>query len=124
MTELNSFIGCRGQIDRIGDMLNNTSLGAIPDASHTMFIRYRVGGGNASNLGPNTLSQLGVINFILNADNQTLINGVRNSLTVNNPIPALGGKSEPSIEEIRNLVRYNFSSVVRLVADHLKISFR
>jgi len=115
VSSLNDFVGCRGQIDRIGDMLNNTSLGAIPEASTTMFIRYRVGGGNASNLGPNTLNQLGVINFILNADNQTLVNGVRNSLTVNNPIPALGGKSDPSIEEIRNLVRYNFSAQERCV---------
>mgnify|MGYP003663169376 FL=1 len=115
VSSLNDFVGCRGQIDRIGNMINNTSLGSIPDASHTMFIRYRVGGGNSANIGPNVLTQLGVINFILNADDQTTINLVRNSLVVNNPIPALGGKSEPSIEEIRNLVRYNFSAQDRCV---------
>jgi hypothetical protein len=129
---LNDFVGCRGlnpstlnpqtcqdaingQMNRIGDMINNTSLGAIPDASHTMFIRYRVGGGNSANIGPNVLTQLGVVNFILNASDQTTINLVRNSLVVNNPIPALGGKSEPSIEEVRNLVRYNFSAQDRCV---------
>ena len=115
VSALTDFVGCRGQIDRIGNMINNTSLGSIPDASHTMFIRYRVGGGNSANIGPNVLTQLGVVNFILNADNQTTINLVRNSLVVNNPIPALGGKSEPSIEEVRNLVRYNFSAQDRCV---------
>jgi hypothetical protein len=40
---------------------------------------------------------------------------VRNSLTVNNPVPAMGGKDEPSVEEIRNLVRYNFASQNRAV---------
>ena len=35
----------------LGDFLNNTSLGEIPQASTTMFVRYRVGGGTASNVG-------------------------------------------------------------------------
>jgi hypothetical protein len=42
-------------------------------------------------------------------------NSVRKSIRVNNPIPAIGGKNEPSVEEIRNLVRYNFSSQNRAV---------
>jgi len=40
---------------------------------------------------------------------------VRQSLAVNNPVPALGGRDEPSIEEVRNLVRYNFASQNRAV---------
>jgi hypothetical protein len=40
---------------------------------------------------------------------------VKSSLTVNNPIPALGGKNEPSVEELRNLIRYNFSAQNRCV---------
>ena len=68
VSALNDFVGCRGQIDRIGNMINNTSLGSIPDASHTMFIRYRVGGGNSANIGPNVLTQLGVINFKMSFD--------------------------------------------------------
>ena len=40
---------------------------------------------------------------------------VRKSLRVNNSFPALGGKDIPSIEEIRNLVRYNFASQNRAV---------
>jgi hypothetical protein len=36
-------------------------------------------------------------------------------LVVNNPLPALGGRDEPSVDEIRNLVRYNFSAQNRAV---------
>ena len=112
---LNDFVGCRGQIDRIGNLINNSSLGDIPPASNTMFIRYRVGGGESSNIGPNVLTQLGVINFIVNGNDSNINTQVRESLSINNPIPAMGGLGQPSIEEIRNLVRYNFSAQHRCV---------
>jgi len=115
ISALNDFVGCRGQIDRIGDIINNTSLGEIPNPSNTMYIRYRVGGGNSSNLGPKVLIKLGVINFIVNGVDSTVNNNVRNSLTITNPIPALGGMDQPSMEEIRNMVRYNFSAQERCV---------
>jgi hypothetical protein len=34
---------------------------------------------------------------------------------VNNAFPALGGRNEPSVDEVRNLVRYNFSAQNRCV---------
>ena len=115
ISALNDFVGCRGQLDRIGDIINNTSLGAIPNPSTTMYIRYRVGGGNSSNLGPKTLTKLGVINFIVNGADSSINTNVRNSLAITNPIPALGGIDQPSIEEIRNLVKYNFAAQDRCV---------
>jgi hypothetical protein len=51
----------------------------------------------------------------VNGNNQNINNSVRNSLTVNNPLPAIGGRDEPSVEEVRNMVRYNFSSQNRAV---------
>jgi hypothetical protein len=112
---LNCFVGCKGQLDRIGDFVNNLSLGAIPPTSNTMFIKYRVGGGSDSNVGSSVLTNLGTINMIINGDDNLINQSVRNSLKVNNPIPAIGGKNQPSIEEIRNLIRYNFSSQNRAV---------
>jgi hypothetical protein len=53
--------------------------------------------------------------MIVNGQNQTTNNAVRASLTVNNSLPALGGREVPSVEEIRNLVRYNFASQNRAV---------
>lgn len=115
VSDLNDFIGCRGQIDRIGKTVNNLSLGAIPQTSKTMYVRYRVGGGEDSNLGPNSVNQLGTVNVIVNGSDSDTNLKIRNSISVNNPIPALGGKEEPSVDEIRNLVRYNFSSQNRCV---------
>ncbi len=115
ITDLNEFIGCRGQIDRIGKTINNLSLGEIPKPSQTMFIKYRVGGGTASNIGVNTLTSLGLVNVIVNGVDSNTNRIIKDSISVNNPIPALGGKEAPSVEEIRNLVRYNFSAQDRCV---------
>ncbi len=114
-SELNDFIGCRGQIDRIGNTINNQSLGVIPQTDNTLFVRYRVGGGEDTNIGPNSINNLGTISTILNGADANINRIIRNSISVNNPIPALGGKEQPSVEEIRNLVRYNFSSQNRCV---------
>ncbi len=102
-------------VSQIGDFINNMSLGETPTANTTMFIKYRVGGGSESNLGPNVLTNLGTLQISLNGPNPAMNNAVRASLTVNNPLPALGGRDEPSIEELRNLVRYNFAAQNRCV---------
>ncbi len=102
-------------VNRVGDFINNISLGTTPRTNQTMFIQYRVGGGANSNVGPNVLTSINLSDLVVNGANNNLNQKVRNSLTVNNPIPALGGKDEPSIEELRNLVRYNFSSQNRAV---------
>jgi hypothetical protein len=114
-SELNEFIGCRGQIERIGNVVNNLSLGEIPPPSNTLYVRYRVGGGEDTNIGPNTISSLGIVSSVVNGDDSDTNRIIKNSISVNNPIPALGGKEEPSIDEIRNLVKYNFSSQNRCV---------
>jgi hypothetical protein len=102
-------------VSKIGDFINNSSLGITPTANRTMFVKYRTGGGAATNLGPNVLTQLGTADIIINGSSPAMNTSVRNSIRVNNPIPALGGKDEPSVEELRNLVRYNFSSQNRAV---------
>lgn len=106
---------CKFLVNKIGDFINNTSLGEIPPSNSTMFVRYRVGGGADTNLGPNTLTDLGIVDIIVNGADQTKNNSVRQSLTVNNPIPATGGADQPGTEEIRNLIKYNFASQNRCV---------
>lgn len=102
-------------ISKIGDFINNTSLGVTLPPNQTMYIQYRVGGGSDSNLGPNTIINKGTMNIVVNGADAIINNNVQQSLIVNNPIPALGGKNEPSVEELRNLVRYNFSAQNRCV---------
>lgn len=102
-------------INKIGDFINNSSLGVTPTANRTMFIQYRTGGGANTNIGPNVLTSLGIADINVGGPVASMNTSVRNSIRVNNPIPAIGGKNEPSVEEIRNLVRYNFSSQNRAV---------
>ena len=102
-------------VGRIGDFINNLSLGTTLTANKTMFVSYRVGGGANTNIGPNVLKSINSVEMFINGSNNSINQSVRNSLTVNNPLPALGGKDEPSIEELRNLVRYNFASQERCV---------
>ena len=102
-------------VNQIGNFVNNMSLGVVPTANTTMFIKYRVGGGADTNLGPNVLKSLGIINMTVNGPSQTMNKAVRDSLKVNNLFPALGGKDIPSVEEVRNMVKYNFASQNRAV---------
>jgi len=102
-------------VNRMGDFINNLSLGITVSANQTMFIQYRVGGGSASNVGPATLTSVGLVNMFVNGPDAATNLQVEKSLTVTNPVPALGGRDEPSVEEIRNLVRYNFAAQGRAV---------
>lgn len=102
-------------VNQIGDIINNNSLGQIPNANTTMFIRYRIGGGSDTNIGPNVLNTVGLLNMSVNGVNQSINASVRKSLKVNNSLPALGGRDEPSVDEIRYMVKYNFSAQNRAV---------
>ena len=101
--------------NRIGDFINNLSLGETLKSNTTIYIQYRVGGGSNTNLGSNTLTNINLVDMLVNGPDITINNSVRQSLRVNNPIPALGGRDEPSVDEIKNLVKYNFSAQNRAV---------
>lgn len=102
-------------VNQIGDFINNLSLGTTLSPNTTLFVKYRVGGGADTNLGQGIINSVGLATITVNGVDAATNNAVRASLTVNNPIPALGGRDIPSIEEIRNLVRYNFSAQNRAV---------
>ena len=99
----------------LASYLNNMSLGAVPKVNTTLFVRYRVGGGKDSNLGVNVISSIDDIEFNVQGPNSTINTQVINSLRVNNITPAVGGADQPTIEEIRNMVSYNFSAQNRAV---------
>ena len=95
--------------------LNNFSLGSTLKPNTTLFIQYRVGGGLSTNLGVNTINQVGTVTFFVNGPSQTLNTSVINSLQVNNVTAAIGGAGLPTIEEVRNYVSFNFSAQNRAV---------
>ena len=94
---------------------NNFSLGSTLKPTTTLFIQYRVGGGLQSNIGVGVMNQIGTINFSVNGPNSQQNLNTINSLQVNNVTAAVGGANAPTIEEIRNLVGFNFASQNRAV---------
>jgi hypothetical protein len=99
----------------LGTYLNNLSLGATPKTNSTIFIKYRVGGGKNTNLGVNVITSVENIEFNINGPLTNINNQVRQSLRVTNVTPAVGGSDQPTIEEIRNMVGYNFAAQDRAV---------
>ena len=97
---------------------NSMSLGNTPQANTTMFIQYRIGGGLATNLGVNTITQIGAIDFSVVGPSDIINNQVINSLTCNNITAAIGGAGYPSTEEVRNYVTFNFAAQNRAVTIH------
>jgi hypothetical protein len=94
---------------------NAMSLGNAPKANTTLFIQYRIGGGLATNLGVNTINQIGAVDFFVNGPSDLINNSVINSLSCNNVTAAIGGAGYPSTEEVRNYVTYNFTAQNRAV---------
>jgi hypothetical protein len=102
-------------LQQIQNYVLDNSLGEYPKANSTLFIKYRVGGGISSNVGVNVLTSLGIHTIFVQGQNPTINQRVKSSLTVNNPIPAYGGVNEISIEEMRNVTRYNFAAQNRCI---------
>ena len=99
----------------VSTVLNNNALGVMVPPNSTIFVKYRVGGGTLSNVGANTLQEIGNINAIITGADTTASQRVISSTRVNNPIPAIGGVGLPSIEEIKYNIAANFASQKRCV---------
>jgi hypothetical protein len=94
---------------------NNFALGSTLKANSTLFIQYRIGGGSSSNLGVNVINQVGTVSFFVNGPSDSVNTSVINSLSCNNVTAAIGGAPNPTTEEVRNLVSYNFAAQNRAV---------
>jgi hypothetical protein len=99
----------------LASYLNNMSLGAIPKANTTLFVKYRIGGGKDSNLGVNVITVIDNVEFDITGPNSSINSQVEQSLRVSNVTAAIGGADQPSIEEIRNMIAYNFAAQNRAV---------
>lgn len=99
----------------LGTYLNNMSLGATPKSNTTVFVKYRVGGGKDSNLGVNVINSVDNVEFNVQGPNSSINTQVIQSLRVTNVTPAIGGADQPTIEELRNMIAYNFAAQNRAV---------
>lgn len=97
------------------DVIDNKSLGEKLPPNSSLFIKYRVGGGEVSNLGARVLNGFSNIDALILGTNAATNDRVLASIRGTNIIPALGGRNLPSISEIRYAASSNFASQERCV---------
>ena len=91
-------------------MTANDYMGVLPEPNTTMYILYRVGGGEQSNIAKDTLTNITNLSMTIEGncdDNEDSRKkrDVQSSLSVTNTTPSYGGKDEPSDEELRQLIK-------------------
>ena len=101
------------------NFLKSDTYGEAP-ANTTLTIEYYAGGGVSSNLKSNSLTTITQIkynetNSFLTDGDESIIETIKNTVGVDNPDPALGGRGEESIDEVRIKGLASFSSQNRAV---------
>ena len=101
------------------NFLKTKTYGTSP-SNTTITVKYLVGGGVESNVKKGTITQLRDVQYeediTLFTPNQLAVyNSAKNSIAVDNEVPATGGKGGDTIEEIRQNALANFGSQNRAV---------
>ena len=114
-----SLTGLQAQFDFPIDPSNfmyTKSYGLAP-SNTTLTVVYTIGGGIESNVPANSLKNVVDIQYQIDSQNLdlTLLKQIKASIACTNTTPAVGGKSEESIEEIRQNAMANFASQQRMV---------
>lgn len=109
---------------QISRMVQNNAMGKLPPHGQggewTMYIKYRTGGGKASNIPTGAINSFSFLKAetngcVLTAEEKSLADAVKKSITVTNTIPSVSGRDIPSIEELRNMIKYHNASQERCV---------
>jgi hypothetical protein len=101
------------------NFLKTKTYGTSP-SNTSLTIKYFIGGGIASNVAKGELVKINGVEFEedLSSLTQTEIsiyNSIKNTLAVDNEIPAIGGRNGETLEEIRQNALANFGSQNRAV---------
>jgi hypothetical protein len=120
-------LGLNNSVNRMAEsydptnFLKTKSYGQAPSANSTLSVTYLVGGGVGSNVPQGDLTTItnityndDLINTFVDIDN-TVYQFVKNSVAVENEIPAKGGRGFDTIEEIRETALANYASQNRAV---------
>ena len=100
-------------------LLNTNSMGQAP-ANTTLTVKYIVGGGVLSNCASDDIKTIVSVDFATDTSGLTpsqlaLMQTVKNSLRVTNPVAATGGAGSESVDEIRQNALAYFGSQNRAV---------
>lgn len=95
-----------------------TAAYGIAPSNTTLTVTYLVGGGIASNVPSNTITEVVAVNANTNSfpsSTGALNANILNSIAINNPIAAVGGRSQETLDEIRQNTLAQFTSQNRAV---------
>jgi hypothetical protein len=116
----NGLAGFRKTIDVDLDpsnFLNTRTYGQAP-SNTTLTVTYTVGNGLLDNVDSNTLTEIDFIEYnddVNNTNNVGIINFVKTTVAVNNEAPAIGAKSQDTLQDIKNNAIGNFATQNRTV---------
>ena len=101
------------------NFLKTNTYGSSP-SNTTITVKYLVGGGVSTNVSKGTITQIRSIQYeedtqLLTPTELAVYNSTKNSIAVDNEVPATGGKGGDTIEEIRQNALANFGSQNRAV---------
>jgi hypothetical protein len=101
------------------NFLKTNTYGSSP-SNTTITVKYLVGGGVSANVSKGTITQIRSIQYeedtqLLTPTELAVYNSTKNSIAVDNEVPAAGGKGGDTIEEIRQNALANFGSQNRAV---------
>ena len=101
------------------NFLKTKTYGTSP-SNTTMTVKYLIGGGVESNVKKGTITQINGVEYEEDIDLFTnvqlgLYRAAKNSIAIDNEVPATGGKGGDTIEEIRQNALANFGSQNRAV---------
>jgi len=111
--------GLQTQFDHPIDPSNfmyTKSYGLAP-SNTTLTVKYTTGGGIKSNVPSYSLKTIANVEYQIDSQalDITLLNQIKASVACTNPDPAIGGKSEETIEEIRQNAMANFATQQRSI---------
>ena len=111
--------GLQTQFDHPIDPSNfmYTKTYGLAPSNTTLTVKYTTGGGVKSNVPAFSLKTVANIEYQIDSQalDIALLNQVKASVACTNPTPAIGGKSEETIEEIRQNAMANFATQQRSI---------
>lgn len=118
-------LGLPNSIDRLSESFDPTNFlktktyGVSP-SNTTLTIKYYVGGGVESNVPIGTITRITAVDYEEDLNSFTpgergVYSTVKNSLAVDNEVPAVGGRGSETIDEVRQNALANFGSQNRAV---------
>ena len=116
----NGLAGFRRNLDVDIDPSNflyTRTYGQAP-ANTTLTVTYSLGNGISDNVVSNRLTQIDFIEFnddVNTTNNAGIVNFVKTSVAVNNESPAIGAKTQDTLQDIKNNALSNFATQNRLV---------